>query len=149
MSRRDDRAASWKAVAALRVLQSRAAEMATMQATAERTDAAQRHDAAKDALADAQAGWSGALEGGFDPGLALHWSSHATQASARETEARGELDAADAALGDKRNMQRAAEARAEAAQTESRRAVSAAARRRDEARLLHIEDRAARRRRLV
>jgi hypothetical protein len=144
MSARRARAADWQAVAEIRQLQSRAAEMAAIDAANARRRAAEQNHAAEDALADAHRGWADALVGAFDPWLARHWF-------ARVGDRQSEADAADAALetatGEAERSNAAwhtAEVRAEAAVERRRIAVADASRARDEARLGEIEDRAAR-----
>jgi hypothetical protein len=147
VSARATRAADWKAVAEIRALQSRAAEMAAARAGAERTAAAERHQGCEASLDAAQRGWAEALDGAFDPGLARHWFTDVGRKEAEERAAGEALAGADRRLEDQRAAWHGAQARAEAADTRRRSASSDEARRRDEERLAAVEDRAARQRR--
>jgi hypothetical protein len=148
MSARTSRSADWKAVAEIRALQSRAAEMAAARAGAERTAAADRHQGCEAALDEAHRGWVEALEGaGFDPGLARHWYADVGRKEAEERAAGEALAGADRRLEDQRAAWHGAQARADTADTRQRSASAAEARRRDEERLAAVEDRASRQRR--
>lgn len=148
MSARATRTADWKAVAEIRALQSRAAEMAAARAGAERGEAAEHHQSCEAALDEAQRGWADVLaRGAFDPGLARHWYADVGRKEADERGADEALQGADRRLEDKRAAWHGAQARAEAADTRRRSASAGEARRRDENRLAEVEDRAARQRR--
>lgn len=144
MSPRRARAADWQAVAEIRLLQSRAAEMAAADAATARRRAAERNDAAEDALAEAQHGWADALTGAFDPTLARHWFAHVGDRQAEAETAATALEEAGAEARQSNAAWHAAEVRAEAAEDRRRLAASDASRARDEARLGELEDRAAR-----
>lgn len=144
MSARRARVADWKAVSEIRRLQSRAAEMEAVRAGTDRGAAAERHVEAEESLDDAQSGWTAALEGVFDPGLAGQWFAEIGRKEAGEREAREALGKADRRLEEKRGDWHAAEARAEAAGARLHGASAGAARRREEARLAEVEDRFAR-----
>jgi hypothetical protein len=144
MSARRARAADWQAIAAIRRLQSRAAEIEAMRAGREREQAAQRQAESDAALAEAQRGWESTLEGAFDPGLARHWSADVDRRQAVSKAADTEANEAELRLRDKRAAWNAADARAEVAEDRQRAAKGAAARHREEARLEEIEDRATR-----
>lgn len=144
MSARRTRAADWKAVAEIRALKSRAAEMAAAQAGNERGDAAERHESAEAALDEAQLGWAAALdEGAFDPGLARHWFAHVGLRQVEEREAGETLAEADRRLAEKRAAWHGAQARADVTRARSRSATATETRRREESRLAAVEDRAA------
>jgi hypothetical protein len=144
MSARRTRAADWQAIAVIRRLQSRAAEMEAVRAGREREQAAQRQAESDAALAEAQRGWESALEGAFDPGLARHWSADVGRKQGASEAADTAADEAELRLGDKRAAWNAADARAEVAEDRQRAAKGAADRHREEARLAGIEDRATR-----
>lgn len=136
--------AGWKAVAEIRALQSRAAEMEAVRAGAERDSAATRHSDAEGALDRAQDGWAGALEGAFDPGLAQGWFAEVSRTEAVESEAAEALREADRLLEAKSRGWHAAEARSEDAEGRRRTASAGAARKREEGRLAEIDERSAR-----
>lgn len=144
MSPRRARAADWQAVAEIRQLQSRAAEMAAIDAAADRHRAAEQNDSAKDALADAQRGWADALGGAFDPTLARHWFAHVGDRQAEADSAAATLQTAGDKLERSSAAWHAAEVRADAAEDRRRTAAADSARARDEARLGEVEDRSAR-----
>ena len=77
----------------------------------------------------------------FDPGLARHWSAEVDRNGADEREAGETLRDADRQLEEKRGDWCAAEARSDVAQDGHHRALHAARRRREEARLAEAEDR--------
>jgi len=135
------RAAAWRAIARIRRLQSRVAELDVARAGGERETAAQRHARAEQLLDQAQSGWAGAIEGAFDPGLARHWFAKVDRERAGERQAGETLREADTRLEEKRGDWHAAEARGEVAEERSRRATAGAARRAEEARLAESEDR--------
>ncbi len=148
MSARRTRAADWKAVAEIRALKSRAAEMAAARAGQARGTAAERHESAEAALDEAQQGWAAALEErAFDPGLARHWFAHVGHRQDEERQAGAALAEADHRLGEARTAWHGAQARADVAGARSRSATATEARRRDETRLAAVEDRAALKRR--
>jgi hypothetical protein len=144
MSRRRTRASDWKAVAEIRGLQSRAAEMDAVRAGNGRDEAAGRRESAEAALDEAQLGWIATVEGGvFDPLLTRHWFAEVGRRQAEESEAGEALRDADRRLEESLAAWHVARARADAA-TERRRDASAmASRRREETRLTAMEDRAA------
>jgi hypothetical protein len=140
------RAAGWKAVAEVRALQSRAAEMAAIRAGNARGEAARTHERSEAALDEAHDGWAGAVEGSvFDPDLAGHWLALVGRRRAAEQDAGEALNEAGRTLAAKSAARHAAEARAEVAVARHGEAEARAARRGDEARLATVEDRAARR----
>lgn len=147
MSARRTRAADWKAVAEIRALNSRVAEMAAARAGKERGDAAGRQESAGAALDEAQQGWAAALRGAFDPGLARHWFAHVGRREAEARQAEEKLADADRQLTEKRAAWHGAQASADVADARSRAAAAGESRRRDEARLAAVEDRAALQRR--
>ena len=135
------RTRDWKAIAAIRLLQRRAAELAAARAGAEREAAADRRAEAEASAADAQDGWVAALDGAFDPGLARRWFGEVARREADAGEAGDALGEADRLLERKRVDWHAAEAREAAAQARHRSVSAGAARRREEKRLAEAEDR--------
>jgi hypothetical protein len=125
----------------IRLLQNRAAEMEVARAGRGRETAAETLVRAEQSLARAQGGWTNALEGAFDPGLARHWSAEVNRNGADEREADETLREADRQLEEKREDWYAAEACSDVARDGHYRALHAAARRREEARLAEAEDR--------
>lgn len=144
MNARRTRAADWRAVAEIRALQSRAAEMAAVRATHEQDAAATRHGESQAALDAAQQGWAAALAGVFDPEMARRWFADVDRRQAEESAAGTALAESDRLLEARRTDWHAAEARADVADARHLDASARAVRRRDEARLAAVEDRAAR-----
>jgi hypothetical protein len=144
MNARRARAADWRAIGAIRRLQSRAAEMEAVRAGREREEATKRQAESEAALAEAQDGWESALAGAFDPGLARHWAADVDRKQAASRAAERAANEAEARLDDKRTALNAADARAEVAEDRHRAAAGAVARHREEQRLAEIEDRASR-----
>jgi hypothetical protein len=148
MNARRARAAAFKAVAGIRGLQSRAAELAVARAENERRSRSDAQGRCAAALDETQRGWAETLGGAsFDPGLARQWFADVGARQAEEKQASEKLDEAETLLGERRTACHEAIARAETADAQARKAASQEARRRDEARLSALQDQATYRRR--
>lgn len=134
------RARDLKAVAEIRALQNSAAELAALRAAGDARDAAAKREEAQAEVAALDAGWARSLD---DPALARAWFAAIGEGRLAERRAAEAEQAAAARLSEKRGAWQAATARADAASGQARSAARAVARRRDEARLGEIEDRAA------
>jgi hypothetical protein len=139
-----DRPADFQAIAAIRGLQSRAAELEVARAAGESRSKAEEERNRAAALDETERGWAAALGGAsFDPALARHWSADVAARQDDERRAKDAARTAEAALAERRTAWHGAIARAETAEAQAHAASSKAARRRDEARLAVLEDRAA------
>jgi hypothetical protein len=148
MNARRARAAAFKAVAGIRGLQSRAAQLAVVRAENERRSRSEEQARSAEALDETQRGWAEALGGAsFDPGLARQWFADVGARQADERRATEALGEAETRLGERQTACHAAIARADTAEAQAKAAASQEARRRDEGRLAALEDQAAFRRR--
>lgn len=146
MSARHARARGLKAIAAIRGLSARTAELAAARAEGNRRDAERRHEDCAAALDEIQAGWSRALAGGaFDPDVVRHWFTAAADKGDEARRLAGDLADAEDVLRERRADAHAAAARSDAAGAQAAAAAKGVRRWREEQNLAAAEDRSARR----
>ncbi|HEV2818514.1 MAG TPA: hypothetical protein VGW40_14975 [Allosphingosinicella sp.] len=144
MARARVRAEALAVIAEIRGLQSRAAELEAARAAGERRAAEESCAECRERLAGTEAGWTATIEeGALDPELARHWFAALEAGRAEQHRLDEEAAAAEDALVRSRAAWQAASARTDAAREQSGIAARRAGRRREEARLAAVEDRAA------
>lgn len=130
-----------RAVADIRELQARASESELARASRARRHATEQLEEGREAVAEAEQGWTAATADAFlDPGLSRAWLHELSVCRIEEHR----LEQADRQAADeeevRRNALRGAQARSDASKEQARRAARKVARHREEARLGAVED---------